>query len=405
MPPIPSWSSRLVLALLALQLASACDPNPPPVTPPADSTPPSTRVTPQGGTFKDHVSVTLLCEDGTGSGCDATYYTTDGSTPTASSPRYLAAVALTQNTTVKFFSADKAGNAEAVQSQAFVVDSVAPTTTATPAGGAYNAPQSIVLACEDGTGSGCAATHYTTDGSEPTTSSPRYTTAISITATTTLKFFSVDKAGISELVRTEQYTFESVAPTTTATPVGGLYNAAQSVVLACTDGGGSGCAATYYTRDGSEPTRSSPVFPDGHPPHRQHHAEVLLRGQGRQRRAREDRGVHPRLDGPDTTATPAGGLTTSSPVRAAGLLGRRGQRLRGHALHAGRLHADDELAALHRGPLHLRQHHAEVLLRGHRRQPRAHPHRALRDRPAAPTTTAPPAGGVYNARQNVALLR
>ncbi|WP_375767984.1 chitobiase/beta-hexosaminidase C-terminal domain-containing protein [Archangium gephyra] len=260
MPPIPSWPSRLVLALLALQLASACDPNPPPTPTPSDTSPPSTRATPQGGTFKANVSVTLLCEDGTGSGCDATYYTTDGSAPSATSPRYSAPVVLTQNTTLKFFSKDKAGNAESAQSLTFVVDTAAPATTATPAGGLYNGPQSVVLACDDGTGTGCSATHYTTDGSEPTTASPRYTAALSIDATTTLKFFSVDTAGNAEAVHTEVYTLDTVAPATTATPVGGLYNASQSVVLACDDGAGSGCAATHYTTDGSEPTTASPRY-------------------------------------------------------------------------------------------------------------------------------------------------
>jgi|GEM_PF-1197822 len=261
MPPISSWPSRLVLALLTLQLASACDPNPPPPPPPpADTTPPSTRATPQGGTFKADVSVTMLCEDGTGSGCDATYYTTDGSTPSTSSARYSAPVVLTQNTTLKFFSTDKAGNAEAAQSLTFVVDKAAPTTTATPAGSIYNAVQSVVLACDDGTGTGCAATHYTTDGSEPTTGSPRYTTALSITANTTLKYFSVDTAGNAETVNTSTYVIDTVAPTTTATPAGGLYNATQSVTLACTDGTGSGCSATHYTTDGSEPSTGSPRY-------------------------------------------------------------------------------------------------------------------------------------------------
>jgi hypothetical protein len=261
MPPISSWSSRLVLALLALQLASACDPTPPPPPPPpADTTPPSTRATPQGGTFKQDVSVTLLCEDGTGSGCDATYYTTNGSAPSASSPRYTGAIAISANTTLKFFSVDKSGNAEAVQTQTFVVDRAAPTTTATPAGSIYNAAQSIVLTCDDGTGTGCAATHYTTDGSEPTTGSPRYTAALSITANTTLKYFSVDTAGNAETVNTSTYVIDTVAPTTTATPAAGTYGAAQTVTLACADGSGTGCSATHYTTDGSEPTTSSPSY-------------------------------------------------------------------------------------------------------------------------------------------------
>ncbi|WPB78689.1 chitobiase/beta-hexosaminidase C-terminal domain-containing protein [Archangium violaceum] len=260
MPSTASWSSRLALALLALQFASACDPTPTPPPPTPDTAPPSTRATPSGGTFKENVSVTLLCEDGTGSGCDATYYTTDGSTPSASSTRYSAPVALSQNTSLKFFSVDKSGNAETVQTQSFVVDTAAPTTTATPPGSTYNAAQSVTLACGDGTGTGCAATYFTTDGSEPTTSSPKYTAAISIATNTTLKFFSVDTAGHAETVNTATYVIDAVAPTTTATPAAGTYNAAQSVTLACDDGTGTGCAATHYTTDGSEPTTGSPRY-------------------------------------------------------------------------------------------------------------------------------------------------
>ncbi|WNG61159.1 hypothetical protein F0U59_45445 [Archangium gephyra] len=260
MPSTASWSSRLALALLALQFASACDPTPTPPQPTPDTAPPSTRATPNGGTFKENVSVTLLCEDGTGSGCDATYYTTDGSTPSASSTRYSAPVALSQNTPLKFFSVDKSGNAETVQTQSFVVDTAAPTTTATPAAGTYNVAQSVTLACDDGTGTGCAATYFTTDGSEPTTSSPQYTASISIAANTTLKFFSVDTVGHAETVNTATYVIDTVAPTTTATPAGGTYDEAQNVTLACDDGAGTGCSATHYTTDGSEPTTSSPRY-------------------------------------------------------------------------------------------------------------------------------------------------
>ena len=40
-----------------------------------------------------------------------------------------------------------------------------------PAGGLYNQVQAVTLNCDDGTGSGCSGTHYTIDGSEPTTAS------------------------------------------------------------------------------------------------------------------------------------------------------------------------------------------------------------------------------------------
>lgn len=39
---------------------------------------------------------------------------------------------------------------------------------------------------------------------------------------------------------------ESIPPVTTPTPIMGTYGTAQSVTLSCSDGAGSGCAATYY---------------------------------------------------------------------------------------------------------------------------------------------------------------
>jgi hypothetical protein len=54
---------------------------------------------------------------------------------------------------------------------------------------------------------------------------------------------------------TTQAAPETVPPTTAAAPPGGYYNATQNVALSCTDNvGGTGCAATYYTLDGTTPT-------------------------------------------------------------------------------------------------------------------------------------------------------
>ncbi|MBI4690780.1 MAG: chitobiase/beta-hexosaminidase C-terminal domain-containing protein [Nitrospirae bacterium] len=48
---------------------------------------------------------------------------------------------------------------------------------------------------------------------------------------------------------------DTTPPTTTASPAGGTYASAQSVILSCNDGGGSGCANTYYcTGTGCTPT-------------------------------------------------------------------------------------------------------------------------------------------------------
>jgi hypothetical protein len=66
--------------------------------------------------------------------------------------------------------------------------------------------QTVTLTCSDNGGSGCDKTYYTTDGTDPTTSSSQYSAPISISTTTILKFFSTDLDSNTESVRTETYT-------------------------------------------------------------------------------------------------------------------------------------------------------------------------------------------------------
>jgi hypothetical protein len=141
----------------------------------------------------------------------------------------------------------------------FAPESEPPLTQAFPPGGFFNASNTapIVLSCDDGAGSGCAATYYTIDGSEPDTGSARYVAPISVVADIELRFFSVDHAGNAEPVRREDYTFEIGAPVTTASPPSRIFEGRTLMVtLDCVDAG-LGCAATYYTVDGSLPDTGS----------------------------------------------------------------------------------------------------------------------------------------------------
>jgi len=104
---------------------------------------------------------------------------------------------------------DSAGNI--VKLQAAEADATPPSTSANPAGGTYASSQTATLSCDDGSGSGCAATYYTTDGAEPTTASSVYTGVIAINANTILKFFSVDVVDNSEAIKTETYVIQSGA--------------------------------------------------------------------------------------------------------------------------------------------------------------------------------------------------
>jgi YD repeat-containing protein len=107
---------------------------------------------------------------------------------------------------------DSTGNRIQVQSS----DVTSPVTTASPAGGTHNTPQSVTLTCIDGMGgSGCDRIYYTTDGTTPTTSSSVYSSAMSISSTTTLMFFAKDLAGNSESIKTQTYTISTGNPTIT----------------------------------------------------------------------------------------------------------------------------------------------------------------------------------------------
>ncbi|NVJ04040.1 chitobiase/beta-hexosaminidase C-terminal domain-containing protein [Myxococcus sp. AM001] len=264
MSPIPSWSLRRVAVLLTAQLVLACGDGEPKPPPPTDLTPPTTRATPAGGDFTTSVVVTLACDDSGGSGCAATYYTLDGTTPGTGSTQYREPFTLGSTTTVRFYSLDAEGNAEAPGAATYTLvggaDTEPPITVASPVGGAFNSPRSVTLTCDDGEGSGCEATHYTLDGSVPTQASPRYTAPLAITTSVTLRFLSVDRVGNLEAAQQARYVVDTQAPQVAATPTGGGFTTSRAVTLACDDGEGSGCAAIHYTTNGSLPSLESPVY-------------------------------------------------------------------------------------------------------------------------------------------------
>ncbi|MDR2877133.1 MAG: chitobiase/beta-hexosaminidase C-terminal domain-containing protein [Chromatiales bacterium] len=149
--------------------------------------------------------VSLVCDDGDGSGCAATYYTLDGSEPTTDSLLYQQAISIRASTELKFFSIDRVGNVGAVVREAYVFETDPPLTTADPPSRVFDAKRlEIRLICIDAD-SGCAATYYTLDGSKPTAQSQRYTGPIVISKDTVLQYFSVDVAGNVEGIHRNDY--------------------------------------------------------------------------------------------------------------------------------------------------------------------------------------------------------
>ena len=88
-----------------------------------------------------------------------------------------------------------------------IIQPLLPVTTVSPAGGYFTSTVVITIAASDN-----ATIHYTLDGTEPGKGSPVYTAPITVTGTTTLRYFAVDVAGNSEALRTLSFVIDNKPP-------------------------------------------------------------------------------------------------------------------------------------------------------------------------------------------------
>src|SRR5205085_9059922 len=108
--------------------------------------------------------------------------------------------------------------------------------TASPLGGLFNTAQAVSLTASDP----AATIFVTTDGTTPTTASPKYKgTPINIAATTTLQYMAVDAQGTQSPVGTQVYTIDTVPPviSLTAKPTTPTNNANPSFTFAAAKAG------------------------------------------------------------------------------------------------------------------------------------------------------------------------
>ena len=145
-----------------------------------DITPPTGSISINGGAASTNLTtatLTLSCADD--SGCSQMQFSNDNSTwSTAEAYATSKAWTLASGDGTKTVYAqfkDTAGNWSSTYNSTIVLDTTAPTTTASPAGGIFNSSQLVSLSCSDTGGVGCYETYYTTDGSNPTISSTKYT--------------------------------------------------------------------------------------------------------------------------------------------------------------------------------------------------------------------------------------
>jgi peptidoglycan/xylan/chitin deacetylase (PgdA/CDA1 family) len=252
------------------------------VTVNVDGTAPSSSASCNGSpcsaatTYASPLAVTLAATDA-GSGVAELRYTTDGTTPTATTGTvYSGPFSLAADTTLTYRAFDVAGNAEAANTIALHVattptDTTPPITTATCTGGPcaswHTGPVTVTLAATDDQ-PGAVSTRYTTDGTDPTaTTGTVYSGPIAIAATTALRFRSFDAAGNAEAVQSVNVAIDATLPTTTATCAGVACTTAWSrtalnVTISAADTG-SGVASIRYTTNGTAPTATTGTLYQG----------------------------------------------------------------------------------------------------------------------------------------------
>jgi LysM repeat protein len=196
---------------------------------------PTPTFTPGAGTYTSAQSVTI--SDATAG--TTIYYTTNGTTPTTSSMEYSGPITVSATETLEAIAVEKVYTNSPVGSAAYTIVPVLPTPTFSPPGGTYTASQSVTIS--DSTGG--TTIYYTTNGTTPTTSSAKYTGAITVSATETLEAIAVETGYTNSAVDTAAYTVNlpaKITPVVKVTPSSSSIRTDQTLQVTVAVSGGAG---------------------------------------------------------------------------------------------------------------------------------------------------------------------
>jgi hypothetical protein len=178
------------------------------------------------------------------------YCTTDGTTPTTSSPHCGQPTTVYQTEFLQAIAVAPGQVPSAVASAGYTIDlNAVPTPTFSPAGSTLTSGQQVTIT--DTLSS--ANIYYTTDGTVPTKNSLVYSGPIALTKSATLSAIATASGYSNSGVASAAYVISTTPSTPVISPAGGTFTAITPVTITDATAG----ASIFYTTDGSTPTSGS----------------------------------------------------------------------------------------------------------------------------------------------------
>ena len=195
---------------------------------------------PSGGTYTTPPTVTITSS----TSLAEIRYTIDGTEPAPSSTLYTAPISVGTTTTLKAKAYRTDLNPSTTTTATYQMSfGTLAAPVMTPGTGVYPASQEFSLTAALG-----ATIRYTTDGTDPTSASPIYSTPLAFQATTTLKAKAYHPDYTTSPTATATYNIKAAAPTLSLPS--GTYAAGQAVTVGDPDPS----VTIRYTLNGNDPT-------------------------------------------------------------------------------------------------------------------------------------------------------
>ncbi len=210
-------------------------------------------ITPAGGTYTSPQSVTIT---------DTTpgaiiHYTTDGTTPSLSSPVFNPAspISVTSTQTIKALAVAPSYVTSPEAAATYTIAALAPVIS--PPTDFYFPPISVTIT--DATPN--AVIHYTTDGTTPTPTSPIYGGTFTVTSPERVRAIATAPNLAPSALTNADFDVMSAAAEPIISLPSGTYTGTQMVMITDATPG----AIIYYTTNGMTPSRSSAVYSSASP--------------------------------------------------------------------------------------------------------------------------------------------